>query len=138
MGVSRFSRRILTLVGLGVGVPALLLAVLRVFLTLRISREVARERLNYNDYIPRQGVDVVQERLPGNPRMYGGLEQTRRLSIQILGSGGVEIGRVRTPYSRHTEATVAMSGPFEHYFVRVSPTENSPIVWTERFVYLEI
>jgi len=30
-------------------------------------------------------VDVVQERVPGNPRMYGGLEQTRRLAVQILG-----------------------------------------------------
>jgi signal transduction histidine kinase len=249
MAGSRFSRRILTLVGLGVGVPALLLAVLGVFLTLRISREVARESLNYNDYIARQVVeafelelmthvrsavgvaenvalgggnrddilqalrsgttefqgegfiplemldgcslliiesqplmvapgsgvrrgqyfvgtllrdhagqfkgaggwwvdpgrfirehmiDVVQERLPGNPRMYGGLEQTRRLSIQLLGPGGVEIGRVRTPQTRNTEATVAMSGPFENYFVRVSPTENGPVVWAERFVSLEI
>jgi len=33
MAVSRFSRRILTLVALGVGVPALLLAVLGVFLS---------------------------------------------------------------------------------------------------------
>jgi signal transduction histidine kinase len=249
MAVSRFSRRILTLVALGVGVPALLLAVLGVFLTLRISREVARESLNYNDYIARQVaeaferelmthvrsaggvaenvaresgsvedilqalrggttefqgegfipvegldgcsllivegqpllyapgsgerrgqffvgtllrdrggqfkgaggwwvdpgrfirehmIDVVQERLPGNPRMYGGLEMTRRLSVQLLGPGGIEIGRVRTPYTQRSAATVVMSGPFEQFQVRVSPTESGPIVWTDRFVTLEI
>src|SRR5260370_327287 len=126
MAVSRFSRRILTLVALGVGVPALLLAVLAVFLTLRISREVARESLNYNDYIARQ---VVQA---------GGLERTRRLSVMILGPGDVEVGRVRTPYTHHTAATQAMSGPLEHYRVRVAPTENAPVVWTDRFVTLEI
>src|SRR5438552_5080908 len=60
MAASRFSRRILTLVGLGVGVPALLLAVLAVFLTLRISREVARESFNYNDYIARQIVEAFE------------------------------------------------------------------------------
>ena len=249
MAASRFSRRILTLVGLGVGMPAVLLAVFGVFLTLRISGEVARESLNYNDYIAQQVVqafevelmtrvrsaggvaenvareegslaqilaalrgsttefqgeafipvelldgcsllivegqpllyaagthsragqffigtllrdsqgqfqgaggwwvdpgrfirqhmkDAVQERLPGNPRMYGGLEQTRRLSVQVLGPGGAEVGRVRTPYTRHSAATVEMSGPFEHFRVRVSPTESAPIVWTERFVILEI
>ncbi len=249
MAASRFSRRILTLVGLGVGMPAVLLAVLGVFLTLRISGEVARESLGYNDYIAQQVVqafelelmthvrsaggvaenvarengtldeilqalrggttefqgerfipvelldgcsllivegqpllyaagsgarrgqffigtllrdrdgqfqgaggwwvdpgrflrehmvDVVQERLPGNPRMYGGLEQTRRLSVQILGPGGRELGRVRVPYTQHTAASEAMSGPFEHFQVRVSPTESAPIVWTERFVILEI
>lgn len=249
MAASRFSRRILTLVGLGVGVPALLLAVLGVYLTLRISNEVARESLNYNAYIARQvvgafelelmkdirssgggaetaagkngtlddilqglregstefegesfipvelldgcsilfvegqpllyapgtsarrgqyfigtllrdgagqfqgaggwwvdparflrehTVHVVQERLPSNPNMYGGLEQTRRLSVQILNPGGTEIARVRTPYTHRTEATESMSGPFDMFKVRVSPTENSPVVWTQRLVFFEI
>src|SRR5437867_13082398 len=71
MAVSRFSRRILTLVGLGVGVPALLLAVLGVFLTLRISREVARESLNYNDYIARQVVEAFELELMTHVRSAG-------------------------------------------------------------------
>lgn len=250
MAVSRFSRRILTLIGLGVGLPALLLVVLGVFLTLRISREVERASVHYNDYIARQVVEafeqeltsvihgaaggaenaahdnapvpvildalrhgsagefegehfvpvervdgfsmlyvdgvpllyapgsgvhahhyfvgtllrdrddrflgsggwwidpgkflvrhmgsVVQERLPGNPRMYGGLEQTRRLAVQFFGPGNTELGRVRTPYFDDTAVEESMSGPFERYSVRVTPTASAPVVWTQRFVVLEI
>ena len=249
MAASRFSRRILTLVGLGVGVPALMLAILGVYLTLRISGEVKRESVNYNAYIARQAVGAfelelmkdirssggaaeasagrdesldeilaalragntefegesfipvelldgcsilfvegqpllfaagtnarrgqyfigtllrdsagqfqgaggwwvdpgrflrehmvhaIQERLPGNPNMYGGLEQTRRLSVQVIAPTGVEIARVRTPYTHRTEAIEPMSGPFDGFRIRVSPTENSPVVWTERLVIFEI
>jgi signal transduction histidine kinase len=83
-------------------------------------------------------VDVVQERVPGNPRMYGGLEQTRRLAVQILGPDNTEIGRVRETDSGHTAVTVQMTGPFEHYRVRVSPTRSAPVVWTARFVVVEV
>src|SRR6185503_19491793 len=63
MAGSRFSRRILVLLGLGVGVPALLLAVLGVFLTLRVSREVARESVHYNQYIASQVVEAFEQEL---------------------------------------------------------------------------
>lgn len=243
------SRRVIVIVGLGVGVPALLLAVLAVFLTLRISHEVERESAHYNEYIARQVVEafegelmdhvrdaiglaenaarvdstapailtalragttefesaefvpvefldgysmlfiegqsllyapgagrrahqyfvgtllrdkdgqyigaggwwldpeeflrqhvigVIQERLPGDPRMYGGLEATRRLSLQVFGPNGAEIGRVREPHAGPLSATESLSGPFERFLVRVSPTENTPVVWTGRFVALEI
>jgi signal transduction histidine kinase len=248
MAASRFSRRIVALIGLGIALPALLLAVLGVFLTLRVSREVARESVHYNEYIARQVVEafeeelmgqvrsavggaenaaredapmpelldalrsgsefegehfvpvdlldgysllivdaqpllyapgvgpharqyfvgtllrdhdgqvvgaggwwvnperfvrehtggVVLERLPGNPRMYGALEQVRRLSVQIFGPGGVEIQRVRMPATLETAAAEPLSGPFEHFLVRVAPTEAAPVVWTRRFVVLEI
>ena len=249
MAVQRFSRRILSLIGLGIAVPALLLAVFGVFLTLRISGDVSRESVHYNQYIARAVVEafeeelmaevraaaggaenvardgaaepdiltalrrgttefeaahfvpadlldgyallivdaqpllyaqgtgvrsrlyfvgtllrdnegqvtgaggwwldperfvrdhmlsVVQERLPSNPRMYGGLEQTRRLSIQIFGPAGDEIGRVRNPYTNRTAATEPMSGPFERFMIRVAATESAPVVWTGRFVALEI
>src|SRR5258706_7709511 len=75
MAVSRSSRRILTLVALGVGVPALLLAVLAVFLTLRISREVARESLNYNDYIARQVAEAFERELMTHVRSAGGVAE---------------------------------------------------------------
>lgn len=246
---TRFSRRILTLIVLGVAVPALLLAVFGILLTLRISRDVSRESVHYNQYIARQVVEafeeelmgqvrssatgaenvardgapeseilmalrqgttefegahfvplelldgysllivdaqpllyapgtgvrsrfyfvgsllrdnagqvagaggwwidpvrfvsdhmraVTQERLPANPRMYGGLAQTRRQSIQIFGPQGDEIGRVRSPVTGHTVASEAMTGPFERFAVQVSPTEDSPVVWAGRFVVLEI
>jgi signal transduction histidine kinase len=244
-----FSRRVIVIVGLGVGLPALLLAVLGVFLTLRIAREVERESAHYNAYIANQVVEaferelmdhvrdavgpaenaaragaglpeilaalragttefesaefvpleyldgysmlfvegqsllyapgsgrrasqyfvgtllrdgagqyigsggwwldpeaflrthvsgVIQERLPGDPRMYGGLEATRRLSMQVFGPDGQEIGRVRDPHSSPLSATEPLSGPFERFMVRVSPTTNTPVVWTGRFVTLEI
>src|SRR5436309_1101056 len=128
MAVSRFSRRIVALIGLGIALPALLLAVLGVFLTLRGSREFVREHTG----------GVILERLPGNPRMYGALEQVRRLSVQIFGPGGVEIHRVRMPATLETAATEPMSGPLERFLVRVAPTEAAPVVWTRRFVVLEI
>jgi signal transduction histidine kinase len=81
---------------------------------------------------------VVLERLPANPRLYGGLEQTRRLSIQVLDPGGAELGRIRTPYTDRTAAREPMTGPFERYMVRVAPTSSAPVVWTDRFVTLEI
>src|SRR5438093_1770535 len=40
---------------------------------------------------------VLQDRLPGNPRLYGGLESTRKLSVQLLGPEGEEIGRLHDP-----------------------------------------
>jgi signal transduction histidine kinase len=249
MAVSRFSRRILILIGLGVGVPALLLAVLGVFLTLRIAREVERESVHYNEYLARQVVesfeqelmahirsaiglaetasradrplpeilqaidagtnefegaefvtvdrldgyslliidaqpllyapgtgrhsgsyfigtllrdqkgafigaggwwvdsrkfiidhlgDVIRERLPSNPRMYGGLEGVRRLSIRIFGPEGTEIGRVRDPDTERTAESEPLTGPLESFTVRVAPTSDTPVVWTSRFVVLEI
>ena len=249
MAVSRISHRILILLVLGVGLPALLLAMLGVFLTLRISNEVERESIHYNEYLARlvveafeqelmahvrsaingaetaardganrdgilaalaagtsefegphyvdvdlldgyslliiegapllyaQGTgahahqffigallrnatgqyvgsggwwvdpsrflvehlqDVIQERLPGNPRMYGGLEATRRLSVRLYGPDRREIGRIRTPHVERTSASEPLTGPFEQFSVRVSPTENAPVVWTGRFVALEM
>ena len=249
MAVTRFNRRILVLIGLGVAVPAILLAIFGIFLTLRISQDVARESVHYNQYIAQQVVEafeeelmaqvrgaasgaenaaredapiaevletlrrgsvefdgahfvptdlldgysllivdaqpllyapgtgararhyfvgallrardgqivgaggwwidperfvrdhmmsVVQERLPANRNMYGALEQTRRLSIQIFGPNGGEVGRVRSPFTSRTAAAESMTGPFEQFMVRVAPTESAPVVWADRFVALEL
>jgi signal transduction histidine kinase len=82
--------------------------------------------------------DVIQERLPTNPRMYGGFESTRRLSVSIHDPRGVEIGRLRSPGSQRTARSEQFSGPFESYSVRVAATANAPVVWTGRFVAIEI
>ena len=249
MSVSRFSRRVLLIISFGVAVPALILAGLGVFLTMRIARAVEAESIKYNTYLAQQiaeafeqelmahlrrgitpaenaarngatvgeivaalrpegsefegeqlvGVDeldgyslliieslpmiyapgtgarrdqylvglllrdpdgqvagaggwwvdarkfltahlepVIQDRLPSNPRMYGGFESTRRLAVQLFAPDNSEIGRVRTPGPGHTARIEALQGPFEGYSVRISATPNSPVVWTGRFVVIEL
>jgi len=82
--------------------------------------------------------DVVRERLPANPRLYGGLAATRRLSMQLFGPGNAELARVRDPHTDVTAASETLTGPFERYRVRISPTADTPVVLTRRFVVLEI
>src|SRR5689334_2310120 len=81
---------------------------------------------------------VVQDRLPANPRLYGGFESTRKLSIQLLAPDGSEIGRVRGAGNFKTARVEYLSGPFERYAVRVAPTGSSAVVWATNFVALEI
>jgi len=81
---------------------------------------------------------VIQDRLPANPRMYGGFESTRRLSMQLFSRDGSEIGRVHTPEPSGTSRVEALQGPFEGYSIRVAPTANSPVVWTGRFITIEL
>jgi signal transduction histidine kinase len=81
---------------------------------------------------------VVQDRLPSNPRLYGGMESTRRLSIELLGEGGAALSRVRDPGDASTARTQPLSGPFEHFAVRVSGTRNAPTALASRFVAVEV
>jgi signal transduction histidine kinase len=81
---------------------------------------------------------VIQDRLPSNPRMYGGFESTRRLSMQLFAPDGAEIGRVRVPEASHTSRVEPLQGPFEGYSIRVAPTVNAPVVWTGRFITIEL
>jgi len=81
---------------------------------------------------------VLQDRLPANPRLYGGFESTRKLSVQLLDPEGEEIGRLHDPGISKSARTEPLSGPFERFSVRVSPTASSPVVWATNFVALEI
>jgi signal transduction histidine kinase len=81
---------------------------------------------------------VVQERLPSNQRLYGGIESTRRLSVQILGPTFAELARVRDPGPGSTSRMVPLSGPFERFLVRVTPTRSAPIALAARFVTVEV
>jgi signal transduction histidine kinase len=63
MKPSPFSRRILFVLGLGVALPALLLAALGVFLTLRISDAVESHSLRYNHYMAQQVVEAFEQEL---------------------------------------------------------------------------
>jgi signal transduction histidine kinase len=249
MAVSTFRRRVLGIIGLGIALPALLLAGLGIYLTLRIAGAVEEDSVRYNSYLAQQVAEsfeqelmahlrgsivlaenaarngettgeilaalksgsqefqdahfvpleelngysllmvesqplvyapgtgrergryfvglllrdadvqvngaggwwieprrfltehldeVVRERLPGNPRLYGGYESTRRLSVELDGPDGVRLGRVRDPGDARTARKEALAGPFEGYTIRVAATGNSPVVWTGRFVAIEL
>lgn len=247
MAVSRFSRRVLGVIGLGVALPAVLLAGLGVWLTLRISDAVHGQSQRYNLYIAQQvaasfeeellaslqhaigpaeiaarngrgrqeimaaleagtgefgapffvplddltGYDlllvehqplvyarndgpralqwftglllrgpdgqvlgaggwwidpgaflvahlrpVFEERLPQEARMYGGIESTRGLSIELSGPDRRRRLLGRDPGYARTAYTEPLTGPFMGYRVRVAATSNAPVVWADRFVTL--
>lgn len=81
---------------------------------------------------------VVVDRLPSSPRMYGGLESTRHLAITILDESGHEVAHVREASALSTARTSLMTGPFEGYQVRVSPTPTSPVAFAVRLVGIEV
>jgi signal transduction histidine kinase len=57
------SRRVLTLIGLGVALPALLLAGVGIYLTLRIARAVEDESARYDRYIAAQAGEAFEREL---------------------------------------------------------------------------
>ena len=81
---------------------------------------------------------VIEERLASNNRIYGGIESTRNLGIDLLGPDGGLIARVREPEPGATSGIAAMEGPFEGFSVRVTPTANAPVAWARRFVVIEV
>ncbi len=81
---------------------------------------------------------VVEERVNQDPRMYGGIESTRGVSVQLFDGAGGEVARVRSPGHTDTARPVTLTGPFEGYTVRVSATADTPVVWAGRFVAIEM
>src|SRR3989442_1600487 len=63
MKPSRFSQRIIVILGLGVALPALVLAALGIFLTLRISDAVESQSLRYDHYMAQQVVEGFEQEL---------------------------------------------------------------------------
>ncbi len=63
MAISRFSRRVLGIIGLGVALPATLLAGLGVYLTLRISDAIRAQSMRYNLYIAQQVTEAFEQEL---------------------------------------------------------------------------
>ena len=82
--------------------------------------------------------EVVQDRLPENPRLYGGIVSTRRLSVALLGTFGEELLRVRQPGNSSSAQVEPLSGPFDGYAVRVAPALGAPAVWVTRFFGLMV
>jgi signal transduction histidine kinase len=249
MAVSRFSQRVLRIIGLGVALPALVLAGLAIYLSMRITGAVSVQSARYNTYIAQQvaqafevellahmrraiapaenaarnganleGIrralatedpefssphvvsldqldgyllllvesqpllfspgmgehgrhwfvglllrdpdgmvmgaggwwidpdhflrenlrSVVEERVNQDPRMYGGIESTRGVSVQLFDAAGRQIARMRDPGHLGTARPVPLAGPFEGYTLRVSATSDTPVVWAGRFVAIEM
>ena len=81
---------------------------------------------------------VYHERMPQNPRLYGGIENARNLSVELFDAQQQRIGNVREPGPHATARTEPMGGPFEGFSVRVGSTANAPAVWTGYFLALQI
>ena len=78
---------------------------------------------------------VLEDRLPGNERMYGGIESTRSLSIQLSGPTARPMPG-RDPGYPRTAHVEPLGGPFDGFSVRVAANSNAAVVWAGRFVTL--
>lgn len=81
---------------------------------------------------------VLRERLPADPRMYGGIELTRRVSIEAFDAAGTSLGRERESGDAATARREPMQGPFEDVSLQVAVTPDAPVVWTSRFLAIEL
>jgi two-component system phosphate regulon sensor histidine kinase PhoR len=79
---------------------------------------------------------VFEERLPQDERMYGGIESTRGLNLQLLRPDGRRMTLGRDPGYAPTAHSEPLTGPFEGYAVRVAATSSAAVVWADRFVLL--
>ena len=93
---------------------------------------------NPRSFIASRLASVVRDRLSSSPRMYGGIESTRNLSVQVFDPQGNEVGRVRDPARATTSRGAEMTGPFEGYRVHVTPTATAPVSLASRFVFVEV
>jgi len=97
---TRFSRRVLLFIGFGVALPALLLAGLGVFLTLRISQAVEDQALRYDSYMSKQVAEAIEVELLSEMRRSIALAENAALSggnaadiLTALRQGETELGR---------------------------------------------
>src|SRR5262245_38717651 len=99
MAISRFSQRVIGLVGLGVAVPAVLLASLGVYLSLRISDAIRAQSQRYNLYVAQQvAASFEQDLLASLQSLVAPAELAARngqgqdVILAALGSGADEMG----------------------------------------------
>src|SRR2546428_2869875 len=63
MPATRFQQRVISVIGLGIALPALVLAGLGVYLTLRVARAVEEDSVRYNTYLAEQVVEAFEREL---------------------------------------------------------------------------
>src|SRR2546426_9333599 len=92
------SRRAAALVGLAVALPALFLAGLGIFLTLRVARAIENDSIRYDTYMALQvGEAFEQELMAGLRRSIALAENAARSGgppAQVVGAPRAETGRV--------------------------------------------
>lgn len=93
---------------------------------------------NPRAFIATNLADVVRDRLSSSPRLYGGLESTRNLCVQVFDSEGHEVARVRDPGPGNSARSADLTGPFERYSVRVTSTASSPAALAQSFVVAQM
>lgn len=93
---------------------------------------------NPRSFIAEHLSNVVQSQLVSNPRLYGGISGTRNLAVQVFDANGNEVARMREPGHTVTSRTAPLSGPFETFRVRVTPTRDAPVVITDRIMLVEL
>lgn len=82
---------------------------------------------------------LFTEQLPQKERMYGGIESTRGLSVQLIGPDGRERAALtRDPGYARTAYVERLEGPLDGWSVRVAASADAPVVWAQRFVTLLI
>jgi len=90
---------------------------------------------NPRAFIATNLASVVRDRLGSSPRLYGGLESTRNLCVQVFDDEGHEVARVREPGPSSSARSADLTGPFDHYLVRVTSTASSPASDAQRFLF---
>ena len=93
---------------------------------------------NPRAFIATNLADVVRDRLSSSPRLYGGLESTRNLCVQVFDQEGHEVARVRDPGPGNSARSADLTGPFERYSVRVTSTSSSPAALAQSFVVAQM
>ena len=114
MRTPSFSQRIVFILGLGVALPALVLAALGVFLTLRISDAVESQSIRYNHYMAQQVVEGFEQELLAHLR-------EAVAGAEIEARNGSSPGRSRTRFRRGPVSSGAPSSSHS----RASPTTCS-------------
>jgi len=89
-------------------------------------------------FLERQLRPVVDLRMADDPNVFGGSQDMRALSVEVVDSAGAVRARVREPAYSQTAYTHPMDGPFEGYHLRVSASSQAAVSWIARFVGFEM
>ena len=89
-------------------------------------------------FVQKHLTGIVQEALPANTRLYGGIESIRHVAVEVFGPGGARVGSVGEAADFATARTEPLSGPFERFNVRTSPTATAGVALTARFAMVQI
>lgn len=94
--------------------------------------------LDSQEFLQKHLTGMVQEALPANTRLYGGIESIRHVAVEVFGPGGAKVGSVGEAADLATARTEPLSGPFERYTVRTTATSTAGVTLTRRFATVEI